>query len=92
MTAQLKIMIHVLGKCMSAERKIMLIPNDQITANPEELKVISKFHAKFTIVSSITANQIPRFKRKELNSALVFRLPTKNAEIPARKQNVGAQK
>jgi hypothetical protein len=44
------------------------------------------------MVISIKTNQIPRFKRKLDNSLLAFLFPTIKAEVPARKQKIGAQK
>ena len=44
------------------------------------------------ITISIKINQRPRFRRKLDNSFLDFLLPTINAEVPAKKQNIGAQK
>ncbi len=80
------------GRCIKPTKTIILIPNDHITINNGLLKSMSKYQAKLTIVSSIKTNQSPRFKRKLDNSDLDFLLPTINAEVPAKKQNVGAQK
>ena len=83
--------INFLGRCTNAAKKIILIPKDQITSSPGLLKYISKYQAKLTIVISIKTNQSPRFNRKLDNSDFDFRFPTIKAEVPARKQNVGAQ-
>ena len=44
------------------------------------------------MVISINTIQMPRFKRKPDNSLLDFLFPTIKADVPARKQNIGAQK
>ena len=77
---------------MSAAKKIILIPSDQITAKSKFLNRISNYQAKVIIVSSINTNQSPRFNKKSDNSFFVFLLPTRKAEMPAKKLNAGAQK
>ena len=51
-----------------------------------------KNQAKFKIVNSNTMSQSARFRRKVVSSIFPFLVPTKKAEVPARKTNTGAQK
>ena len=44
------------------------------------------------MVSSRKTSQRPRFNRNMESSCLLFLRPIKNAEVPARKINTGAQK
>src|SRR5215217_5529350 len=74
------------------DNTIMLTPKAQITPSTKNGKWILKVHPKFTTVNSKKINHSPRVKRKNDNSFFVFRCPVKNAEVPARNMNTGAQK
>ena len=76
---------------MSPARNIILIPKDQITSRLIVLKWISKYQEKLTTINSIKTNQIPLFSRNTDNSDFDFFLPTRNADMPAKKLNAGAQ-
>ena len=89
---QLKMRITFLGRCISPAKKIILIPNDQITEKFTDRNETSKYHPKFIMTNSTKTNQSPRLSKKLDNSFGDFLLPTIKDDIPAKKLNAGAQK
>lgn len=53
---------------------------------------MSKVHTKVMTVTSKNTNHKPLFKKKEARTELFFLLPTKKAEVLAKKEKAGAQK
>jgi hypothetical protein len=71
---------------------IILIPSMAMTAKPFIRNLKSNCHAKVTKVTSTNISQSPRFIRNKESSPFDNLLPIMKADMPARKQNVGAQK
>ena len=67
-------------------------PSIQITCSLKVGYCGLKLHAKLITTTSSNINHNPRFNKNAANSFLVFLSPTKNAEVPARNTNTGAQK
>src|SRR3954470_8581938 len=74
------------------ESTIILTPNAQITCSISTGYCGLKVQPRVTINASAITSHKPRVKRKKDNSFLVFLVPFKKAEAPARRVNIGAQK
>lgn len=57
-----------------------------------KLNVISNVQAKVTMTASTKISHKPRVKRNHATCFLLVWTPYKNADVPARKTNTGAQK
>ncbi len=80
------------GKKISSDNATILMPKAQIVIKAKNGKLTLNDQPKFTTVSSNNINHRPLVNKKRDNSFLVFRCPTKKAEVPAKNINTGAQK
>ncbi len=80
------------GKHTTAHMMTMARPSTQITCSRNIGDAGLKLHAKLITTVSSSISHSPRFNKKPANSFFVFLSPTKNAEVPARNTNTGAQK
>src|SRR4051812_36369881 len=71
---------------------IILTPNAQITCSISTGYAGLNVQPMVTINTSAITSHKPRVKRKKDSSFLVFFVPFKKAEAPARKVKMGAQK
>src|SRR5215210_7946377 len=81
------------GKKTRSDKATIDQPSAQITAPSKPWKLMRKVHPKVTSVSSRKTSHSPRVSRKRDSSPFVLpRVQERNAPVPARKPNTGAQK